>query len=147
MKLLVWPIFACALFAPLASAEIYKYVDPDGHVTYTNSPVQGAKKLHLEAQPGARARNPGAASPADFPKVKAEEQKTRDVSRRRILEDELSAEEKLLTAARQNLKALETDAQKRAAPQQADKLGAAREDIALHEQNIQALKSELSRVK
>lgn len=141
-----FPTFAlCALLVPAAHADIFKYVDPDGHVTYTNTPMQGAKKMHLEAQPGARARN--TPTPGDFPKVKADEQKVRDQSRRQILQDELSAEEKLLTTARQNLKVQEANPQNRASPQHTDKLSAAHDDVALHEQNVQALKSELSRVK
>ena len=55
--------------APHASAEIYKYVDEHGRITYTNVPKKGAKKLDVEAGGGTKARaSVGNAGPATFPK-------------------------------------------------------------------------------
>ena len=48
--------------------------------------------------PPAKARTPD-----DFPKVDAAKQKERDETRRKILQDELAAEEKLLEEAQQNI--------------------------------------------
>lgn len=121
-----------ALLAFLATtalhAEIYKHVDPQGRVTYSNVPIKGAIKLNLEPLstiPSPRAKS-SASSPAGFPKVDNETQKKRDDTRRRILEEELSAEEKLLADAVR---------------------GQSREEIELHEKNISALKKELSNLK
>ena len=80
----------------LAQAEIYKAVDADGHVTYSSTPIKGGKKIILEPLPTmvppARARS--SASPEDFPRVDGATQKGRDDTRRKILQDELSTEER-----------------------------------------------------
>lgn len=87
-----------------AYAEIYKYVDADGHVTYTNVPMKGAVKLNLE--PPVSTSTPAGKSstakstPAGFPKVEKSEQKQRDDKRREILELELTAERKALENAK-----------------------------------------------
>src|SRR3989338_5149223 len=90
----------------LAQAEIYKAVDADGHVTYSSTPIKGGKRIALEPLPTMvpPARSRSAASPMDFPKVDGETQKVRDDTRRKILEDELSTEKKLLEEARQSLR-------------------------------------------
>ncbi|HYR05640.1 MAG TPA: DUF4124 domain-containing protein, partial [Gallionella sp.] len=87
----------------LAQAEIYKAVDADGHVTYSSTPIKGGKKIVLEPLP-TMAPPARTASPEGFPKVDDATQRNRDDARRKILQDELSAEEKLLEEARQNLK-------------------------------------------
>lgn len=119
---------AAALVSGPACGEIYKKVDANGRVTYSNVPMKGAAKLNLEpltTVPGfhPRARTP---SPASFPKVDGETQNKRDEKRRQILEEELSAEEKLLTEA---------------------KKGSAKEEIELHEKNVEALKKEIANLK
>ena len=111
---------SCNLFVLLylcqigwAQAEIYKSVDADGHVTYSSAPSKGAQKLGFEqtpattppAQPQATPRSRSETEPRDFPKVDSGTQKNRDNVRHKILNDELNAEENLLTEARQNLKA------------------------------------------
>lgn len=111
-----------------AHAEIYKHVDEQGRVTYSNVPMKGATKLNLEPLNTVPATRPktSAASPSDFPKVDGDTQKKRDDTRRKILEEELAAEEKLLS---------EATAQNNATA------------ISLHEKNVAALKKELSNIK
>lgn len=111
-----------------AHAEIYKHVDEQGRVTYSNVPMKGAAKLNLEplnTVPATRPRT-SAASPSGFPKVDGSTQKKRDDTRRKILEEELTAEEKLLSEAMTQKNATAT---------------------ALHEKNIAALKKELTNIK
>jgi hypothetical protein len=126
----------------LAQAEIYKAVDADGHVTYSSSPIKGGKKIVLEPlptmAPPARAR----ATPDDFPKVDNATQRGRDGTRRKILQDELSTESQLLDESKKNLKAGESN---RDAPK--DKLKTLTEQVDLHQKNIDALKTELSKLK
>ena len=115
-------------FVSTAHAEIYKHVDAQGRVTYSNVPIKGATKLNLEplaTAPGPRAKT-STPTPANFPRVDSDTQKKRDDTRRKILEEELAAEEKLLT-----------DAAK----------GKSKEEIELHEKNVSALKKELSNLK
>lgn len=142
----------------LAQAEIYKAVDADGHVTYSSTPIKGGKKIILEPLPTMvpPARAPSAASPENFPKVDGETQKGRDDMRRKILQDELSTEEKLLEEARQNLKEGEENPEVyrgkdgktyRNVAKYEEKIKTLKDQVELHSKNIEALKTELSKLK
>ena len=157
MKLHPLFIVLCLSHVELAFAEIYKRVDSEGHVTYSSEPIKGAKKLELKPLPtipGSRASQ--RRTPEDFPRVDTQTQKSRDATRRIILEDELATEEKLLSIAMQNLKELENTTPPlvdsagvpfRNTGIYAEKLKAAQDAVALHEQNIKALKTELANIK
>ncbi len=133
-----------------AQAEIYKAVDANGHVTYSNAPLKGGKKIissqHGEGQrratkPTVSRNNP---SPSDFPKIDSETQRNRDGTRQRILQTELESEEKLLIEARKSLK--EADAN-RADPKHDEKVKGLLAEVKVHEKNIEALNTELSKLK
>lgn len=89
--------------AATVQAEIYKNVDANGHVTYSNVPSKGAKKLDLEppantgfeSKPRART-----VTPSDFPRVDKQTQVQRDQKRKKILEEELATEKKVLDDAK-----------------------------------------------
>lgn len=96
-------------YATPALAEIYKKVDENGHVTYSNVPIKGAVKLNLEppistsdtpasTSSPKRARTP---TPANFPRVDKATQNKRDDQRRQILQSELETEKKALLDAQQ----------------------------------------------
>lgn len=128
-----------------AGAEIYKFVDENGRVTYTNIPRKGATKLDIgEPTPAPRNRaNPG---PGNFPRVDAQTQRQRDDLRRRILEDELASEQRALAEARRALQEGEAARLPEEAgnPQKTqERLKRLREAVALHERNIAALRREL----
>ena len=141
--------------APLpVSAEIYKCTEADGTVTYTNTKRKGCTAMDIEPyrEPAAAARPKSRASqptPADFPSVDRETQKQRDQGRRRILETELANEETLLADARRSLAEGEIgkSGEDRGTPAFADRLRKLKETVSLHEQNVAALKRELTRVK
>ena len=85
-------------------------------------------------------------TPNGFPRVDPETQKGRDDVRRRVLQDELSAEEKLLIEAR----AAYADGAPAATPEERanpdryrERIARLRQGIALHERNIEALKKEI----
>lgn len=120
--------FFALLASTAAHSEIYKHVDASGRVTYSNVPMKGAARLNLEPLTTVPATRPKTTvlSPVGFPKVDGDTQKKRDDTRRKILEDELSAEEKLLSDARK---------------------GASKGEIDLHEKNVDALKKELANLK
>jgi hypothetical protein len=147
-------------------AEIYKAVDANGHVTYSSTPIKGGKKIVLEplstmAPPSQRP----AASPEGFPKVDGATQRGRDDTRRRILQDELSTEEKLLNGAKQALKEGEENPEvfkmvvgkrpdgspitetRRNVAKYDEKIKSLNEQVDLHQKNIEALKTELSKLK
>lgn len=136
--------------ASLAQAEIYKRVDANGHVTYSSEPMKGGKRLDLLPLP---TMQPPSSGPKDFPKVDSQTQKNRDSTRRTILEDELASEEKLLSEARQKLQEAESNPEVyrgsdgktyRNVAKFEEKVKAAKDEVDIHEQNVRALKTELS---
>lgn len=147
-------LFAMMCACPgLAQADIYKYVDEDGHVTYSSTPIKGAKKLKLEPLP-TMVPPARTTSPADFPKVDRAKQKERDEMRRKILQDELDAEEKLLAEAQKSLEEASPEVFRgpdgrtyRNVAKYEEKIGKINEQIELHQNNIEALKTELSKLK
>lgn len=158
MKLLHLIVLCCsASYVTVAHAEIYKRVDADGHVTYSSTPLKGAKKLHLEPLPtmDAPAKPASSANSSDL-RVNPETQNRRDSARHKILEDELATEQKALEDARAKLKeGRENPEVDRNALGQTfqnvsrneEKLNALQEDVNSHEKNIEALKTELSHLK
>lgn len=107
-------IFALAIITlsvnNIAQAEIYKQVDAQGRVTYSNVKIKGATKLDIEAPASsfgsneakprdARTKTP---TPNSFPKVDSQTQNQRDSTRKSILQSELEAEKKALDDAKQS---------------------------------------------
>jgi hypothetical protein len=134
-----------------ADAPICKYIDAEGNPHYQNvAPEKGWRKLSCVGDESPRGSDKSVRttpSPAGFPRVDADTQRGRDDIRRKVLGDELSTEEKLLTEARAAygdgapppLPEEKTDAQR-----YANRLSKLRQSVSLHERNIEALKKELS---
>lgn len=111
--------FLCllAVSAVAQSATIYKYVDKDGHVTFTNVPLRGAQALIImpSSSPSGsggitvnndqaiKPRTQNNSSPANIPRVDSNTQRSRDANRQRILQSELDNERKALAEAQQAL--------------------------------------------
>jgi hypothetical protein len=138
------PLLACllALACLPARADIYKHVDEDGHVTYSNTARPGAKRISIDPAPKAKAASgapkakaSSTPTPAGFPKVDAGTQRQRDDVRRQLLLDELKSEEALLATARSALASRGPDSARLA------------ESVRLHEQNIGMLNKELANLK
>jgi hypothetical protein len=110
----------------------------------------GSHYFNLEAPAsagGAAAARGSSPTPQGFPKVDTQTQKSRDNVRRKVLVDELTAEEKLLAEAKAALGngAPPPTAEEREVPQKyAERLAKLRQAVALHEKNIDALKKELA---
>jgi len=156
------PLFAGVLTGLLqgpALAEICVYVDSEGHVTYTNvteAPPRGAKKLRCfrEPTPAPQPQSDQAVRPtqrpdSDVSKVDERTQKRRDEDRRRILEEELAAEQRQLEDARKELKDQEETryGDERNYQRYLDRVQPYRDKVANHERNIEALRQELSNMK
>lgn len=130
--------------SPLASADIYKCVDGAGHATYSNVQAKGCVRIVASprepAPQAARPTVPGAkpGTPADFPRVDPATQRARDGERRRILDAELASEEKALAEAQRQLAEVQASG---ANPTPA------RDRVALHERNLQALRKEIGNLK
>jgi hypothetical protein len=148
-------LFAVLLICPmLVHADIYKSIDENGHVTYSSTPLKGGKRIYLAPLstmvPPAKVR-----SSDDFPRVDSATQRERDDTRRKILQDELNAEEKLLAVAQQNLKDGEANPEVfkgqdgrtyRNVAKFDEKIKQLNDQVDLHQQNVNALKTELSKL-
>lgn len=157
-RLLTLGVTLClAASAGVARADIYKYVDENGRITYSNVPIKGANKLDLgvyNSIPAPRHKGSGASSaaapranvnpgPADFPSVDIGTQRKRDSTRRGILDNELAGEEKLLADTRRAYDDGQAARTGEDAAQRQVRLGKLREAVSNHEANIQAIKKEL----
>jgi hypothetical protein len=157
---------SCALAAQIAyaqSSDIYKCTDDSGKPHYTNvkrdaqgrsctlvtrevsvipsgaSPASGGASKSAAAQP----------TPANFPRVDRDTQKSRDDSRRKILEDELSTEEKSLSRARQDLADQESvrSGDEKNYQRVLDRVQPYKDAVERHERNVSALRKELTNLK
>lgn len=131
-------------------AEIYECVDQSGNKRFTNikSEAKGCKPMNIAppntvAPPKPQAKG---AAPANFPSVDAQTQKQRDGDRRRILEQELASEQKLLDQARQQLAEQESVrlGSERNYQRVLDRLEPFKKKVKLHEDNVANLKKELA---
>ena len=141
-------VFGFGLLAiPLARADVFKCVDEDGHVTYTNAKCTTlSRDQRVSTVPGRAASTP---SPASFPKVDGDTQKARDNDRRKILEQELAAEQKSLEQAKKELAEQEAirTGDERNYQRVLDRLQPYKDRVALHERNIEALKKEIGNLR
>lgn len=147
------------LAGPTVWADVFKCVDEEGHVTYTNAKPSAKSKCtalsrdqRVSTVPG---RSANAPSPANFPKVDGDTQKARDNDRRKILDQELATEQKSLEQAKKELAEQEDTVlpQERNVggtinqPKVQNRLQTFKDKVALHERNIEALKKELANLK
>lgn len=149
----------CAAVAHAQQPQpVCKYVDGAGNIVFSNLPPEkGYRRIScMGAEESAPPRGKGAASgkstpsPAGFPKVDAETQRTRDDMRRKVLTDELASEEKSLAEARKDYNngapTPLPEEQSNAAKYQ-ERIARLRQAVQLHERNVEALKKELGAAK
>lgn len=126
------------------SESMYRCKTASGSDAFFNGPPSSG------AAPRSGASGKGTPAPAGFPKVDAQTQRTRDDMRRKVLTDELSAEEKLLAEARaQYANGAPTplpEEQTNAAKYQ-ERIARLRQSVLLHERNVEALRKELGNTK
>lgn len=165
MKLTRWLwILLFLLPVPGAVADIWECVDETGNKRFTNikSEAKGCKQLAVSAPnvvapppvaagktAGKAAAKPAMARPADFPRVDGETQKQRDNDRRKILEQELASEQKLLDHAKRDLNEQESMrlGSERNYQRVLDRLEPYKKKVKLHEDNIANLRRELANIK
>ncbi len=147
-------VTALVLAAWPAYADIYKSVDSDGRVTFSNIPMKGAIRVYTDPIPmGNKSRgkssggsNVTAPSPANFPRVDAATQKSRDTNRKQILNDELATEQQALTDARKALADAQSSSEAQTNPQKyQERVARLRDNATLHEKNVAALQQEMAR--
>lgn len=155
-----------------AQAAIYKHVDANGNVTYSNVKIKGGKKLALEPADTSfgtknndsdeMPRSKGAtskATPSNFPKVDADTQKQRDNSRKEILLSELQSERIALEDAKiaydegksnpevfRRKNADGTSRTFRNVPKFQEKMKRLQETVDAHQRNIELLEKEIASI-
>lgn len=152
-------LLGTSLLGPAARAqnEIFLCVDEDGRKTYTNTgstkgckrqdvgPVMTVPAPRLPARSVA-ANNPERVTPANYPRVDGDTQRSRDGDRRRILEDELRAEEDRLARLRQEFNNGEPERRgdERNYARYQERVQRLQEDIQRGENNVVALRREIA---
>ncbi len=154
------------VFAVLSSnayAEIYKRVDADGRITYSNVKTKGATRLELDPdantiandRPKASENNAGnkrTATPDSFPKVDKDTQNQRDGKRQDILKSELDSEKAALEQAKKAHAEGESNPEVfkaangktfRNVPKFEEKMKSLQADVDSHQNNIKLLQKEL----
>jgi hypothetical protein len=130
----------------VVEGRTYRCSTASGAAAYFNVPEGADTSTGTSSRRGASAPSIQPA-PAGFPKVDTATQRSRDEMRRKVLNDELASEEKLLAAARaaygNGAPPATTDEQ--ASPQKyAERIANLRQSVQLHERNIEALRKELA---
>jgi len=129
---------------PVAITDVvYKCTTTSGAEAFFNATGVGG------AAPAPRKADKAVAStsPTGFPRVDAETQKGRDDLRRKVLGDELAAEEKSLSEARvafDNGAPAPLPEEKADAEKYRQRISRLRQAVQLHERNVEALKKELT---
>ena len=154
---------ACLLFiSTTAFAEIYKHVDADGRVTYSNIKTKGAVRLEIDSETpsgsttgktvngnGSAKRTP---TPSSFPRVDKNTQNERDNKRRSILQTKLEAEQAALEEAKKTYTEGESTPEvyrtangkiKRNVPKYEEKMKLLKENVDNHQKNVELLQKEL----
>ena len=138
-------------------AEIYRCESPDGTPLFQNAPGKDCKALNLPSlttvpavrtPTGARATT-ASAPPADFPRVEAAAQRSRDSDRKRILQDELTREQARLEEIRKEYNGGEPErlGNERNYQKYLDRVERLKDDITRSETNVASLRRELEGVK
>ena len=158
---------SCALLATSAlaqSSDIFVCVDEHGQKVFQNTGnVKTCKRLDVQpiltvpasrmpqsrngVQPAVEQRT--SVSPANFPRVDGDTQRTRDSDRRRILEDELKGEEERLAKLKSEFNNGEPERRgdERNFALYKERVQRLQEDIARTENNVRALAREMSLLK
>lgn len=158
-------LLACAAFTaaatayaqqPVGGGTVWRCVEQDGKAHYTNIKKETEGKQCtvvtrevsvVTAPPPQRAA--ATPTPSNFPRVDRDTQRSRDDGRRKILEDELSSEERGLTDAKAKLSEQESirNGDEKNYQRVLDRLRPYQDAVDRAERNVAALKRELSGLK
>jgi hypothetical protein len=154
--------------APASHAQgtVWRCAESDGRPHYTNikkdtegktcvvvtkevSVVSGSAPGAVPAATRATGPQAATATPPGFPRVDRETQRLRDDSRRKILEDELSTEEKSLVDAKAKLTEQESvrHGDEKNYQRVLDRLKPYQEAVERHERNVTALRREIANLR
>ncbi|HMM47152.1 MAG TPA: DUF4124 domain-containing protein [Thiobacillaceae bacterium] len=152
--------FLSLIFVAPAQAQIYKYVDENGQVTFTDVYRKGSQRIELPPAPAAAAPAPAPArksatkasyqpAPANFPRIDAATQKRRDDIRRQVLDEEIRAERGNVAEARRQLTLGERLQPGERATDETyrNRVARLRTAVEQHEQNVASIQRELANLK
>jgi len=131
----------------VAGGGLFKCTDADGSVTYTNvGSVKGCKKVEGEVNSVSTVKPTAATTVRPFD---MNAQKARDGDRRRILEEELAAEQKRLTDLQKEYNNGEPERQggERNYQKYIDRTQQLKDDVARSQSNVDSLNRELGSLK
>ncbi len=157
-------IILLAAASTAAYADIWECLDESGNKRFTNikAEAKGCKLLVVaptntiaiprppsKGASGEPTKGATGSTPANFPKVDSDTQKQRDNDRRRILDQELANEQKLLDQARKDLNDQESQrlGSERNYQRVLERLEPYKKKVKLHEDNIANLRRELAGTK
>ena len=124
----------------IAGTDIYKHVDKDGNITFTNRRINNAQKVSIASF----SRNTvQSGSSSQSLRVKDTTQKERDTMRRQILEKELMTEEKLFSDTQSSLLQVGNHTE---SSRHQEKIVQLKNKLFSHQRNIAALKKELAKL-
>ena len=130
------------------ATEIYRCLDADGRLHYTNSKKDtgGMKRCELVTRQLNVAPSGKSASPSSFPRETPRDKASAKDRQREILQSELSAEEAALAKARQELAQQEAvrDGNEKNYARVLERLKPYQESVEAHQKNIEALKREIA---
>jgi hypothetical protein len=148
-------VFVAGLSGLAGAQDIYRCVDEEGRITLQNTGrAKGCNPLNVQPIVSVSApstaskagRNATEARPANFPRIDSGTQRVRDDNRKRILEDELKAEESRLAPLRTefNSGTPERRAEERSAAQYQERVQRMQQEIRRAENNIASLRREIA---
>lgn len=156
-------VLAVSFTTQISHADIYKYVDANGVVTYTNVVpdqkrkaqliIAGPKNTPVESSAKPAKSATANASPSGFPKVDQQTQQQRDSKRKDILKTELAQEKQALELTLQQYEDAKNTPEVyrnakgntfRNVAKYEDKLRLFEAEIQAHERNIELLNKELN---
>ena len=152
-------LLTCVFLVPtFAQAEIYKYVDENGEVTFTDVYKKGSKRIDLPTVPGNLSQGGGGKlqkrasyrpSPSNFPRIDVATQQRRDDIRRQVLQDEVASERKNANEARRQLAIGERlqPGEKVSDSTYVNRVKKLRATITEHDQNVSAIQREINNLK
>jgi hypothetical protein len=148
---------ATLVHAADAPGAIYMCVDENGRRSFTNvrSEMKG-RKCERQIEPVLAPPAPKTAShsvnsptPADFPRVDPNTQRSRDDLRRKVLGDELANEQKLLAKATQDLNdaRVPRPGEDKSSSKYLDRVAEAEKEQQRHRQNVESIQREIGTLK
>ena len=130
----------------------YKCYTASGAFSYFNVPDATARAPEPASRrvPAPASTSSAPATTSGFPRVDSATQRSRDDMRRKVLGDELSTEERLLTDARTayaNGAPVPLPEEQASAEKYRQRIARLRQAVELHERNVEALRKELGNTK